>query len=113
MAPRVPPRNVTSVSLPHPIFKHRSLSLNFGATRWRCMRTSSSYYVHESWWAGLLTACLHRGDCTHCNEGTGQVVGAFLRRGKWHGPFKSRRVAAAKLSSAPDIAKRVTCVCEQ
>lgn len=77
------------------------------------MTPGADYYVHESWREGLFTVCLHRADCIHCNEGKGQVVGSLLRRGKWHGPFKSRRKAVAKLASVPSIAVRLTCECTQ
>jgi hypothetical protein len=77
------------------------------------MKTGFNHYVHEGWRDGLFTVCLHRGDCICCNEGKGQVVGSLLRRGKWHGPFKSRRRAVAKLFSLPDIAVRLTCECTQ
>ena len=66
-------------------------------------------YVHEGWRDGQFTVCLHRADCIDCNDGTGQVAGSQLRRGKWHGPFKSRGKAVAKLVSVPGIAARVTC----
>ena len=72
-----------------------------------------TYYVHESWRDGQFIACLHRGDCIHCNEGRGQEVGSTLRRGKWHGPFKSRSKAVAKLASVPGITVRVTCECAE
>ena len=75
--------------------------------------TAITYYVHESWWDGQFIACLHRGDCIHCNEGRGQEVGSTLRRGKWHGPFKSRSKAVAKLASVPRITVRVTCECTE
>ena len=75
------------------------------------MKAGISYYVHEGWWGGQFTVSLHRGDCIRCNDGTGQIVGSLLRRGKWCGPFKSRRTALAKLSSVPSIAVRVTCEC--
>jgi len=77
------------------------------------MTTEFNYYVHEGWREGLFTVCLHRGDCIYCNEGKGQVVGSFLRRGKWHGPFKSRRSAVAKLLSVPGMTVRLTCECTQ
>ena len=77
------------------------------------MGTGIAYFVHESWRDGEFTACIHRGDCIHCNGGTGEVVGSLLRRGKWHGPFKSRSKAAAKLASVPRIAVRLTCECIQ
>jgi hypothetical protein len=75
------------------------------------MTAAIPFYVHESWSAGQFTVCLHRGDCIRCNEGKGQVLGSQLRRGKWHGPFKNRSKAVAKLASAPSIAARVTCEC--
>jgi hypothetical protein len=77
------------------------------------MTTGFSYYVHESWCDGLFTVCIHRSDCIHCNEGKGQVVGSILRRGKWHGPFKSRSAAVAKLASVPGITTRLICECAQ
>jgi hypothetical protein len=77
------------------------------------MMPAINYYVHESWREGLFTVCIHRGDCIRCNEGKGEVIGSLLRRGKWHGPFRSQRKATAKLSSVPSIAKRVTCECTQ
>jgi hypothetical protein len=72
---------------------------------------TATYYLHESWADGKFTAALHRGDCIHCNHGTGQVTGSFLRRGQWHGPFKRRNKAMAKLTTLPTFAVRVTCEC--
>jgi hypothetical protein len=77
------------------------------------MTAGFNYYVHESWRDGQFTVSLHRGDCIHCNEGKGQVVGSLLRRGKWHGPFKNRRSAVTKLSSVPGITVRLICECTQ
>jgi hypothetical protein len=72
-----------------------------------------TYYVHESWTDGEFTVSIHRGDCIHCNEGRGQVLGSTLRRGKWHGPFKTRSKAVAKLTSLSPITVRVTCECTE
>lgn len=77
------------------------------------MAAGVAYYVHEGWRDGEFIVCIHRGDCICCNEGTGQVVGSLLRRGKWHGPYKNRRMALAKLAAVPGIAVRVTCECTQ
>ena len=44
---------------------------------------------------------------------TAFVVGSFLRRGKWHGPYKNRNKAIAELASIPGITVRVTCDCVQ
>jgi hypothetical protein len=77
------------------------------------MKSGISYYVHEGWLDGQFTVSLHRGDCIHCNDGTGQIVGSLLRRGRWHGPFKSRRKAVDKLASVPSVAVRRTCECAQ
>jgi hypothetical protein len=68
------------------------------------------YYIHESWAEGRFTATLHRADCISCNFGTGQVVGSYLTRGKWHGPYK-RTQAIAKLASLPAITLRLSCTC--
>jgi hypothetical protein len=75
------------------------------------MPGATSYYVHESWQDGLFTLTLHRGDCIHCNYGRGQILGSYLRRGKWHGPFKNRSKVTAKLASVPSVTARVTCEC--
>jgi hypothetical protein len=75
------------------------------------MAVATVYFVHESWMDGRFTAALHRGDCIYCNYGTGQVIGSYLRRGKWHGPYKTRSKAIAKLASLPSIMVRVTCEC--
>jgi|HubBroStandDraft_4_1064222.scaffolds.fasta_scaffold14007_3 hypothetical protein len=56
------------------------------------MATAITYYVHEGWREGLFTACLHRGDCIHCDEGRGQVTGSSLGRANGIAPFR----AAAK-----------------
>jgi len=72
-----------------------------------------TYYVHEGWRHGEFTVALHRSDCIFCNNGKGQAVGSFLRRGKWHGPFKSRRKAITKFASIPGIAARMICECAQ
>jgi len=77
------------------------------------MATAVTYYVHESWAGGLFTVSLHRGDCVHCAEGRGQVIGSGLRQGKWHGPFQSRSKAVAKLVSVPKISSRVLCECTE
>jgi len=77
------------------------------------MAAGVAYYVHEGWRDGEFIVCIHRGDCIFCNEGTGQVVNSFLRRGQWHGPYKTMRMASAKLLSVPDIATRVACACTQ
>jgi hypothetical protein len=77
------------------------------------MARTITYYVHESWWEGQFTVALHLGDCIHCDHGRGQLVGSFLRRGKWHGPYKNRSKAIAKLASIPGITVRVTCECVQ
>jgi hypothetical protein len=77
------------------------------------MATAVTYYVHESWRDGLFTVSLHRGDCIHCAEGRGQVIGSSLRRGKWHGPFPNRSKAVAKLASIPSISLRVSCECTE
>jgi len=63
------------------------------------MAGTITYYVHEAWSDGQFTVALHREDCIHCDEGKGQLVGSFLRRGKWHGPYTSRSKAMAKLAS--------------
>jgi hypothetical protein len=72
-----------------------------------------TYYVHESWRDGQFTVSVRRGDCIHCAEGRGQVIGSSLRRGKWHGPFQSRSKAVAKLASVPIISVRVSCECAE
>jgi hypothetical protein len=77
------------------------------------MATAITYYVHEGWRDGLFTACIHRGDCIHCDEGRGQVIGSNLRRGKWHGPYQNRSKAVAKLASVPSISVRVSCECTE
>jgi hypothetical protein len=77
------------------------------------MATAITYYVHESWRDGQFTVSVHRGDCIYCAEGRGQVIGSSLRRGKWHGPFKSRSKAITMLSSVPSISVRVTCDCTE
>ncbi len=77
------------------------------------MSRSIAYYVHEGWWEGQFTVAVHRGDCIRCNDGKGQSVGSFLRRGKWHGPYSSRSVAVTKLTSASSIMVRVTCECTE
>jgi hypothetical protein len=77
------------------------------------MARAIAYYVHESWWDGQFTVALHRGDCIHCDQGRGQLVGSFLRRGKWHGPYKNRSKAVAKLASVAGITVRVLCECVQ
>jgi len=71
------------------------------------------YYVHESWKDGHFTATIHRGDCIHCNYGRGDDVGSYLRRGKWHGPFRNRGRASSKLASLPSVTVRVSCECVQ
>jgi len=71
------------------------------------------YYVHEGWLNGQFTVAIHRGDCIRCNHGNGQIASSFLRLGKWHGPYKRRSEAVAKLRSVPEIATRVTCECVQ
>jgi hypothetical protein len=74
---------------------------------------SPSYYVHESWSDGNFTVTLHREDCIRCNHGGGEVIGSFLRRGKWHGPYRRKRAALAKAASAPPLMLRSTCACAQ
>jgi hypothetical protein len=77
------------------------------------MARTFTYYVHEGWCEGQFTVALHRGDCIHCNDGRGQLVGSFLRHGKWHGPYTRRSKAIAKLASVPGMTVRVTCECVQ
>jgi hypothetical protein len=43
----------------------------------------------------------------------GQVFGSFLRRGKWHGPYKTPSKAIAKLTSVAGMTLRVVCECAQ
>ena len=76
-------------------------------------RATTSYYVHEGWSNGQFTAAIHRGDCIRCNYGKGQTATSFLRVGKWHGPYKRRSEAVAKLYSVPEITIRVICECVQ
>jgi hypothetical protein len=73
------------------------------------MAVAVAYDVHESWIAGRFTAALHRGNCIYCNYGTGQVIGSYLCRGEWHGPYKKRSQAIAKLASLTSIVARASC----
>jgi hypothetical protein len=41
------------------------------------------------------------------------MLGSALRRGKWHGLFKTRSKAVAKLASVSPITVRVTCECTE
>jgi len=77
------------------------------------MGRTITYYVHESWRDGQFTVALDLDHCIYCDHGKGQLAGSFLRRGKWHGPYKSRNKAMAKLASIPGITVRVTCDCVQ
>lgn len=77
------------------------------------MARSVCYYVHESWCAGEFTVTIHLENCIRCNHGTGEIAGSLLRRGKWHGPYASRKKALSKLQSSPPIMRRTSCPCVQ
>lgn len=77
------------------------------------MSRAACYYVHESLRAGEMTVTIHREDCIRCNHGTGEIVVSVLRRGEWHEPYASRKMALPNLHSAPPIMRRTSCACVQ
>ena len=50
-----------------------------------------SYYVYENWTHDR--ARVHRGDCSHCNDGRGSHGGGSDKNGKWHPPLEDRAEA--------------------
>ena len=55
-----------------------------------------AFWVYENW--TVKKAMVHRGECSHCNDGRGTHPGSSDRNGKWHGPFST--LAAATQAAA-------------
>ena len=53
-----------------------------------------SYWVYENWQIAGGKARIHRGSCSHCNngEGTHDCPNDGIN-GKWHGPFATLQQA--------------------
>lgn len=49
--------------------------------------------MYENWTADGHKAKVHRGDCSHCNDGRGKDPDASDRNGQWHGGYSSREEA--------------------
>jgi hypothetical protein len=76
------------------------------------MVKSDGFYLHEDWQGDLRTVTLHRGDCSHCNNGKGEVAEAYRSTpGKWQGPFKTQKQAGLASGALPDVNVRATCHC--
>lgn len=54
-----------------------------------------TYWVYENWRAHGHRATVHRGECGHCNDGSGQGGGTRADNGQWLGPYKAADEAAA------------------
>lgn len=63
-----------------------------------------TYWVYENWRAHGHRSTVHRGECGHCNEGTGQSGGTRPDNGRWLGPFgsPSDAVTAARATGGAD-----------
>ena len=59
------------------------------------------YYVYENW--THKRARVHRAGCSYCNNGRGTQPSDSGQNGKWHGPFKDRDDAFAKLKSTGQV----------
>ena len=57
--------------------------------------STGQYWVYENWRAHGHRATVHRGDCGHCNHGSGVHAGSGTHNGSWHGPFSTADEAAA------------------
>lgn len=65
-----------------------------------------SYWAYENWRANGHQARIHRGDCGHCNEVSGQKGGTRSDNGRWIGPFSTAEEAEAAALQAGVTAPR-------
>jgi hypothetical protein len=56
-----------------------------------------SFFVYQNW--HRVRARLHRGNCSHCNDGRGTQPNHSGANDEWHGPFKELNHAQTLMAS--------------
>jgi len=68
------------------------------------------FWVYENWRAHGHRATVHRGDCAHCNHGSGQHGGTRSDNGRWLGPFTTvANVEASAGRTGAEVRRCRTC----